>query len=92
MKSRPPAPSRTTKETLPIIGKRLEAAFQAPGPMPNGWQAVKDGLWILDHVDKAHKVVRTDGSILKEIQTQATQGSGITYGDGTLLVAKRGAV
>ncbi|MDA2925262.1 hypothetical protein MYX65_11555, partial [Acidobacteria bacterium AH-259-L09] len=33
------------KAKLPVIPKRLEKAFQAPGKMPNGLQAVADGLW-----------------------------------------------
>ena len=46
------------KEKLPLVSKRLEKAFLAPGKMPNGLQAVPDGLWILDQEDpnKVHKV------------------------------------
>ncbi len=51
------------KEKLPVIPKRLERAFRAPGEMPNGLQAVSDGLWILDQVDpnKAYKVRTVQG-------------------------------
>ena len=55
------------KASLPVIPKRLEKAFMAPGKMPNGLQAVDDGLWILDQEDpnKAHRVSYQDGSVLQ---------------------------
>ena len=78
------------KAKLPVIPKRLEKAFLAPGKMPNGLQAVDDGLWILDQEDpnKVHKVSYKDGSVLKELQTESIHGSGITVGDdGALWIA-----
>lgn len=77
------------KSDIPVISKRLEKVFLAPGQQPNGLQAVPDGLWILDQIDpnKAHKVSYKDGSVLKEIQTESIHGSGITYGDGALWIA-----
>ena len=76
------------KAKLPVIPKRLEKAFLAPGNMPNGLQAVAGGLWILDQEDpnKVHKVSYQDGSVLKEIQTESIHGSGITFGDGALWI------
>ena len=77
------------KERLPVIPKRLEKVFLAPGKMPNGLQCVGDGLWILDQEDpnKVHKVRYEDGKVLHEIQTESIHGSGITYGDGALWIA-----
>ncbi|MBI3665397.1 MAG: hypothetical protein HY236_04105 [Acidobacteria bacterium] len=77
------------KDRLPLVSKRLEKAYLAPGKMPNGLQAVGDGLWILDQEDqnKAHKVRYEDGTVLAEIQTESLHGSGITYGGGALWIA-----
>ncbi|MDA2938041.1 hypothetical protein MYX75_07250 [Acidobacteria bacterium AH-259-A15] len=77
------------KTKLPVVAKRGEKAFLAPGKMPNGLQAVADGLWILDQEDpnKVYQVSYQDGSVLKEIQTESIHGSGITYGDGALWIA-----
>jgi len=77
------------KDDLPVVPKRVEKMFRAPGKMPNGLQAVNDGLWILDQVDpnKAHKVRYEDGSVIHEIQTESIHGSGITYGNGALWIA-----
>jgi outer membrane protein assembly factor BamB len=34
------------KDSLPVVPKRVEKAFKAPGKMPNALQAMPDGLWI----------------------------------------------
>jgi len=76
------------KEKLPVVAKRVEKAFRAPGKMPNALQAAPDGLWILDQEDpnKVHKVRYEDGSVLVEIQTESIHGSGITFGNGALWI------
>ena len=76
------------KGKLPLVSKRLEKAFLAPGKMPNGLQAVPDGLWILDQEDpnKVYKVSYEDGSVMVELVTEGFHGSGITYGDGALWI------
>src|ERR1041384_6946438 len=80
------AASVVEKEKLPVIPKRVEKAFRAPGKAPNDLQDAPDGLWILDQVDpnKVFKVRYEDGSVLAEIQTESIHGSGITYGNGAL--------
>lgn len=82
-------PQQAAKDNLPVVPKRLERVFLAPGKMPNGLQAVADGLWILDQEDpnRVHKVRYQDGSVLAEIQTESSHGSGITFGDGALWIA-----
>ena len=84
-----PLPAQTGIENVPVIAKRVEKVFLAPGKMPNALQATADGLWILDQQDpnKAHKVRFTDGSVLVEIQTESIHGSGITFGGGALWIA-----
>ena len=77
------------KKALPVVEKRVEKVFMAPGEHPNALQAMDDGLWILDQADpnKAHKVRYADGSVLVEIQTESMHGSGITYGNDALWIA-----
>ncbi|HYM10870.1 MAG TPA: hypothetical protein VEU62_09055 [Bryobacterales bacterium] len=77
------------KEKLPVIPKRVEKAFRAPGKMPNALEIAPDGLWILDQVDpnKVFKVRYEDGSALSQIQTESIHGSGICYGNGALWIA-----
>ena len=77
------------KQKLPVVPKRLERAFKAPGKRPNGLQAVPDGLWILDQDDpnKVSKVRYEDGSVLVTLETESLHGSGITFGNGALWIA-----
>ena len=52
------------KDSLPVVARRVEKAFRAPGKAPNDLQDAPDGLWILDQVDpnKVFKVRYADGS------------------------------
>jgi hypothetical protein len=79
----------TVKDNLPVVAKRVEKAFRAPGKAPNDLQDAPDGLWILDQVDpnKVFKVRYADGSVIQEIQTESIHGSGITFGNGALWIA-----
>src|SRR2546422_262349 len=77
------------KSALPVISKRVEKVFMAPGQHPNDLDTVADGLWILDQADpnKAHKVSWEDGKVLAEVQTEAMHGSGIAFYDNALWIA-----
>jgi len=64
---------------------KVETAFKSPGPKPNGLQATRDGLWIMDQGDnKAYLVSYQDGKVLREFLTEANAASGITF-DGEAL-------
>ncbi|MEO7650605.1 MAG: hypothetical protein ABIZ80_09050 [Bryobacteraceae bacterium] len=58
----------------------VETVFKSPGPKPNGLQATKDGLWIMDQGDNhAYLVSYQDGRVLRKLPTDADKASGITY-------------
>ncbi len=87
--------SRRSLLTLPFTGVALarianrsvkvETIFRSPGPKPNGMQAVKEGLWILDQGDnRAYLVDYKHGSVLRKLETDSKAGSGITF-DGEAL-------
>jgi streptogramin lyase len=72
--------------TIPMrkTGK-VEIAFKSPGPQPNGLQATKDGLWIIDQSSsKAYLVDYGDGKVLRSFETDTVRPSGITF-DGEAL-------
>ena len=86
---------RRTFLTLPFAGVALssirsrsvkvETIFRSPGPKPNGMQAVKEGLWILDQGDnRAYLVDYKHGRVLRKLETDSKAGSGITF-DGKAL-------
>jgi hypothetical protein len=67
------------------VGK-VEIVFKSPGPQPNGLQATKDGLWIIDQGagNRAYLVSYEDGKVLRSFETETDKSSGITY-DGEAL-------
>src|SRR6266481_4566183 len=72
---------------IPIrkVGK-VEIVFKSPGPQPNGLQATKDGLWIMDQGagNKAYLVTYEGGKVLRSFETETDKSSGITF-DGEAL-------
>jgi streptogramin lyase len=59
---------------------KVETVFKSPGPHPNGLQAAKDGLWIMDQGDNRAYLVRyEDGKVLRSLTTEADRASGITF-------------
>src|SRR6201987_3920878 len=80
------APAKLTSQ-VPVrkVGK-VEVVFKSPGPQPNGLQATKDGLWIIDQGtgNKAYLVSYEDGKVIRSFETETDKSSGITY-DGEAL-------
>lgn len=78
-------------QEAPTTTRRVEKLYKVAGSKePNDLQFVPEGLWVLDQVDqptnKAFLVKPEDGSVLREIQTEALHASGITFGNGALWI------
>ena len=69
------------------VGK-VETVFKSPGSKPNGLQATRDGLWIIDQGEgnKAYLVSYSDGKVLRSFETETDRSSGITFEGGTLWI------
>jgi hypothetical protein len=77
-------PKSLDRIKLRKVGK-VETVFKSPGPQPNGLQATREGLWIMDQGNnKVYLVSYTDGRVLREFLTEADRASGITF-DGEAL-------
>ena len=65
---------------------KAEIAFKSPGPQPNGLQATKEGLWIINQSDgsRAYLVDYDNGKVLRSFETDTVRPSGITF-DGEAL-------
>ncbi|MBM3726965.1 MAG: hypothetical protein FJW40_16280 [Acidobacteria bacterium] len=79
------APARLDQIPLRKTGK-VEIVFKSPATKPNGLQATKDGLWIIDQGpgNQAHLVNYKDGKVIKGFETETQSSSGITF-DGEAL-------
>jgi streptogramin lyase len=60
---------------------KVEIAFKSPGPRPNGLQATRDGLWIIDQGpgSRAYLVGYADGAVIRSFETDTVRPSGITF-------------
>jgi hypothetical protein len=77
-----PAAAAVDRSRIPVrkAGK-VEIVFKSPGPQPNGLQATKDGLWVIDQGvgNKAYLVSFDDGKVIKGFETETESSSGITF-------------
>ena len=62
--------------------------FIAPGTKPNGLQASKDGLWVIDQDDSfIYKMDWKTGETIHSVPTDTVHSSGITIGGGYIWIA-----
>ena len=87
------APKLAAAPTLGALKTRrtgsVEIAFKSPpGSKPNGLQATKDGLWMIDQGEgnKVYLVNYEDGRVLRSFGTETDRSSGITFDEGTLWI------
>ncbi len=70
------------------IASRVERAFRTPGAAPNGLQATREGLWILDQAtNRVALVDYKDGRVIRQFETETDKGSGITFDGSGLWIA-----
>jgi sugar lactone lactonase YvrE len=69
---------------------RIEFFMQAPCQMPNGLQATKDGLWIVDQLTDDAILVDRRGKVLRRFFTESENASGVTFGGGALWIGVNG--
>jgi streptogramin lyase len=67
---------------------KVEIMFDSPGPQPNGLQATREGLWVMDQgAGNVAALVRyKDGKVIRSFQTETDRSSGITCDGETLWI------
>jgi hypothetical protein len=75
----------------------FEHLFRAPYAVPNGIQLTVEGLWLVDQISDRVALVQMTASadytvpfVLREVATQSSNTSGLTFGDGSLWLAANG--
>jgi outer membrane protein assembly factor BamB len=81
------------------MSRNIEHLFRAPYAAPNGLQSTPEGLWIADQVtDRVALVDPHDlvdyyrlAKLIRDIPSDCSNTSGLTYGDGALWLAANGS-
>lgn len=76
---------------------KIEKLFRSPYSVPNGLQVTEDGLWIVDQITDRVALVEitadedyTVPKLIRDIPSESSNTSGMTYGDGALWLAANG--
>ena len=77
---------------------KIETLFRSPYSVPNGLQVTDDGLWIVDQITDRVALVEitsdpdyTVPKLIRDIPSESSNTSGMTYGDGSLWLAANGS-
>src|SRR3982074_1132450 len=72
-------------------GMKITKLYKSPDGHPNGLESTPEGLWIGEQTtDRAYLVDWTTGKVLKKVETESSNTSGIAYGGGFLWMAANG--
>jgi hypothetical protein len=81
------------------MSRKIEKLFRAPYGVPNGLQVTDEGLWIVDQItDRVALMDLNDHSeyygvlkLIRDIPSDSSNTSGLTYGGGALWLAANGS-
>jgi hypothetical protein len=82
------------------MSRQFQKLFRAPCAVPNGLQSTAEGLWIADQVTDRVALVRLDEAadaeygvpwLIRDLPTESSNTSGLTYGQGSLWLAANGS-
>ena len=84
------APSLLPAGDAPVRKAKVVRVFKSPEGYPNALETVKEGFWIGEQItDRAH-LVDFKGKLLKSVNTESSNTSGIAYGGGFLWMGANG--
>ena len=69
-------------------GVRVTKLYKSPDGHPNGLESTPEGLWVGEQVtDRAYLLDWKTGKVLRKVETDSSNTSGIAYGGGFLWMA-----
>lgn len=76
---------------IPTRKGKVVKLFKSPDGYPNGLEATPEGLWVGEQItDRAYLLDWKTGEVLKKVETESSNTSGIAYGGGYLWMAANG--
>src|SRR4029434_286280 len=71
----------------PVRKGKIEPLFKSPDGNPNGLESTEEGLCVAEQVsDVAYLLDRKTGKVLRKVETESSNTSGIAYGGGFLWI------
>ncbi len=77
---------------------KIEKVFRSPYSVPNGLQLTDAGLWVVDQMSDRVALVEVTSDadyavprLIRDIPSESSNTSGMTYGDGVLWLAANGS-
>lgn len=76
----------------PFRSARVEPLWKSPDGHPNALEATNEGLWVGEQVsDAAYLLDWQSGKVIRRVQTESSNTSGIAFGGGFLWLGSNGA-
>jgi streptogramin lyase len=89
--SLPIAAALGASERAPTHRAKVTKLFKSPDGHPNGLEATPQGLWVGEQVtDRAYLLDWKTGEVLKKVETESSNTSGLAYGGGYLWMGANG--
>src|SRR3954466_7453163 len=77
--------------------RKIEKLFRSPYSVPNCLQVTDEGLWIVDQITDRVALVELAAAgdygvtkLIRDIPSESSNTSGLSYGDGALWLAANG--
>jgi len=84
------AASLARADSIPTRKAKVTRLFKAPEPYPNALETTREGLWIGDQDTNRAYLVDWKGKVLRRVETESSNTSGIAFGGGFLWMAANG--
>ena len=78
-------------DDYPVRDARIELLYKSPDGHPNALEGTPEGLWVGEQVsDAAYLLDWKSGSVLRKVETESSNTSGMAFGGGYLWMAANG--
>src|SRR5260370_2898398 len=83
--------SMMSSAALQGANHKITKLWKSPDGHPNGLESTPEGLWVGEQTtDRAYLLDWKTGKVLKKVDTESSNTSGIAYGGGFLWMAANG--
>jgi sugar lactone lactonase YvrE len=79
-----------TSDNSPIRAVRVAKLFKSPDGHPNALETTAEGLWVGEQTTDRAYLMDWEGKVLRHVETESSNTSGIAFGGGFLWMAANG--